>query len=44
MSGRHAAPDLVTVALGTACTAAGAALQALLAVMAHEPRPRTPEP
>ena len=37
MSGRHASPDPVTVALGAVWTAGAAGLLTLLAVVAQEP-------
>jgi hypothetical protein len=42
VSGRHSGPDPVMIALGTAWTALGGALLALLAVTAREPYPCTP--
>ncbi len=42
MSGRHAGPDPLTVALGIAWTAGSAALLALLALVAREPCPCSP--
>ncbi len=43
MSGRHAGPDPVTVALGAAWTAASAVLLALLVLAAREPCPCAPD-
>ena len=42
MSGRHAGPDPVMIALGTAWTALAGALLATLALAAAEPCPCTP--
>jgi hypothetical protein len=37
VSGRHAGPDPVTIALGTAWAGASTVLLTLLAILAHEP-------
>jgi len=42
VSGRHAGPDPVMIALGTAWTGLSAALLARLALTAREPVPCTP--